>query len=92
MQGSKAGCGIMPGSSTAFTDSIERRVRHSVNCKCCLQRVQQVLRDNEKTSKVDASPVTVADYGEGPPACLRHRASITSQTIQAALGAVCGHT
>ncbi|KAK9826270.1 hypothetical protein WJX74_004713 [Apatococcus lobatus] len=27
------------------------------------QRVQQVLKDDEKTNKLDASPVTIADYG-----------------------------
>lgn len=31
-----------------------------------LQTVQRQLKDSEKTSKEDASPVTIADYGAAP--------------------------
>ena len=34
-----------------------------------VQKVQRVLKANEKADKPDASPVTIADYGERQAVC-----------------------
>ena len=44
-----------------------------------MQSVQQKLKDNEKTNKLDASPVTIADYGERLPEIPLLHAHVPSQ-------------
>ena len=50
-----------------------------------MQSVQQKLKDNEKTNKLDASPVTIADYGERLPEVPLMHAHVPSKNQSASI-------